>query len=246
MGLLLVNGLGVLNALVKDTAQDLVEASGNVVQVLQGEFTLIQLAVSEHVVDDLLDHALDAGRGGVRQGPGGRLHLVRQEHQPGFLGLGPGARVAVILHLDLVGFGRLRLGLVEKIADEVGAVVLTDDISDVLPQPVFPGQVHPVLDMGDQDQAAHGRGQLLVLVVAALLVFHEIGRLLDLADVVVKGGGLGQHGIGPDGLRGGFHHLAHHHGVMIGPRGDEHQLFEHGLIQVQELQQADIGGVAEQ
>ena len=128
----------------------------------------------------------------------------------------------------------------------VGAVVLADDIGDVLPQPVFPGQVHPVLDMGDEDQAAHGRGQLLVLVFLPHQIFHEIGRLLDLADVMVKGGSLGQHGIGPDGLRRGLHHLAHHHGVMIGSRGDEHQFFEHGLIQVQELQQADIGRVAEQ
>ena len=68
----------------------------------------------------------------------------------------------------VVGVGGLGLGLMVKIADEAGAVVLPDDVGDGLSQLVFPGQFHPVLDMGDEDQAAHGRGQLLVLVFPAI------------------------------------------------------------------------------
>src|SRR4030042_1316992 len=73
----------------------------------------------------------------------------------------------------------------------VGAVVLADDAGDAFSQFLLPGQVHPVLDVGGEDEAAHGRGQLLVLVVPGHLVFHAISRLLDFADVVVVGRGRG-------------------------------------------------------
>ncbi len=55
--------------MMKDTAQGLVEAFGNLVEILQGELARVQLPVGKNLVDDLLHHALDAGRSGVNQRP---------------------------------------------------------------------------------------------------------------------------------------------------------------------------------
>lgn len=55
--------------MVKDTAQGLVETLGNFVKILQGELALIQLPVRKDLVDDLLNHALDAGRSRIDQRP---------------------------------------------------------------------------------------------------------------------------------------------------------------------------------
>jgi hypothetical protein len=55
--------------MMKDTAQGLVEAFGNDMEILQGELTVIHLPVGEDLVNDLLHHALDAGRSGIDQRP---------------------------------------------------------------------------------------------------------------------------------------------------------------------------------
>src|SRR5208337_4620320 len=177
MDSLLFDGLGIMDAMVEDANQDLVKALGDVVQVPQGQLAFVQLAVSEDIVDDLLHHSLDTGGGGIAEGPGGGLRLVRQEDQPGFLGLGPGPGIPIVLGFYRLGVGRLGLGLMVKIGDKAGAVMLLDDVGNGLSQLLFPGQVHPVLDVGDENQATQGGSQLFVLVFPVHLVFHEIDGL---------------------------------------------------------------------
>ena len=63
----------------------------------------------------------------------------------------------------------------------------------------LPGDLDALLDVGDQDQGAHGRGQLF-MTVFAVLVFDKIVRFLNLSDVVVVGGHLGQERVGPGRL----------------------------------------------
>ena len=125
------------------------------------------MPVREAIVDDLLDHALDPGRSGIGEGFGRGLHLVGQEHQTGFPGLGAGAGIAEVIHVHLLARGRLGLGLMIEVADKAAAVVLLDNINDLVPQVVFPGQIHPVLDMGDEDQGAQRWGQFFVFILPA-------------------------------------------------------------------------------
>jgi len=66
-------------------------------------------------------------------------------------------------------------------------VVLLDNVDDVSPQLLFPGEFHSIFYMGDQDQAAHGRRELLVLVLGPGLVFDKVEGLFHFADVVVIG-----------------------------------------------------------
>ena len=53
-----------------------------------------------------------------------------------------------------------------EILDQRRAVVLLDEVDDRLRQVVLPGQVGAVLDVGDDDQRAHGRHERFVAVVA--------------------------------------------------------------------------------
>ena len=206
-----------MDAVVEDAAQDLGAMLGDEMEFLQGEFALVQLAVRKNIVDDFLHHALDAGRGGIGEGLAGRLHLVRHQHQACFLGLGPGPRITVVLDINLVGVGRLILGLGVEKTDEAGAVVLLDDVADGLAQVLPPGQFHPVLDVGREDQAAHGGGELFMFVLPAEQVLHKIGRFFYLADIVVISRRLGQQGVGADGRGRGLDDLPHHEGMVVGP-----------------------------
>ena len=80
-------------------------------------------------------------------------------------------------------------------------------------------------------------------VDAVGLVFDEIQRFVNLADVVVISAYFGEQGIGADFGSGGFNHGADNYRVMIRPRSFDHQLAENGLIEVGKFKQFNIGGV---
>ena len=88
-----VLGVGVLDALVVDTHQDLHEGLRHRVDLLERERALGELAVRDHRADDPADHRPDVGLVGRLQRPGGGLDLVRQHDDPRLArcsGLGPG------------------------------------------------------------------------------------------------------------------------------------------------------------
>src|SRR3990172_12335051 len=58
----------VVHPVVEDPRQDPDEAVGDDVKVPQGEVTLVQLAVHEDAIDELLHRALAPGRAGIGQG----------------------------------------------------------------------------------------------------------------------------------------------------------------------------------
>ena len=46
--------------MVVDAGQNFLKAAGNIVQVLQGQLAIVQLAIGEYFVDQFLDQSLDA------------------------------------------------------------------------------------------------------------------------------------------------------------------------------------------
>ena len=84
-----------------DAGQNRVETFGNLMQVLQGQFTFIQLTVCENIVDNPLHQALQASGGGLKKRPGGSLHCIGQQDQPGLFGLGLGSMIPVGSLIDL-------------------------------------------------------------------------------------------------------------------------------------------------
>src|SRR6185369_6086846 len=55
----LVDRLGIIDAMVKYSGQDTVEALGDLMEILEGQLAFVQLAIDEDVVDDLLHHPLN-------------------------------------------------------------------------------------------------------------------------------------------------------------------------------------------
>ncbi len=68
-----------------DSRQNLVEAAGDLMQILQGQLALIQLPVDKDVVDDLLHHHLNSCRSRNDQGQASMISAASR-----VWGLGPG------------------------------------------------------------------------------------------------------------------------------------------------------------
>lgn len=73
---------------------------GYVVEVLQGQFAFVELAVTERIVDQPIDHTLDPGGRRFRERTAGRFHHVGQHDEPRLLGLRFGARIPIIVDID--------------------------------------------------------------------------------------------------------------------------------------------------
>ncbi len=131
-----------------NTGKNLVEAFGDIVQVLEGKFTGIQLTVGKNFVDQVLNESLDSGRSGIFKGSGCSLHCICKHDQSGLAGLRLGARVPEIINFDGILAFEL-LGFVIKEFDETGAVMLFDRVDDHRPQFIFAGYFDTVFDMRD-------------------------------------------------------------------------------------------------
>ena len=130
------------------TGKNLVEAFGNFVQVFEGKFTGIQLAVGKNFVNQVLNQSLDSGRSGVFKGSGRSLNCICKHDQSGLTGLGLGARVPEIINIDgILTFALFRFFIKEF--DETGTVMLFDRVDDDMPQFIFPGNFNAVFDMRD-------------------------------------------------------------------------------------------------
>ena len=64
-----MNRFGVVDTVMKYAVEDTVETLGDLMEVLEGQFTLVQLTVDEDVIDYLLHHSLDTRRRRIGQGP---------------------------------------------------------------------------------------------------------------------------------------------------------------------------------
>ncbi|MGD9070569.1 MAG: hypothetical protein PVI69_02290, partial [Desulfobacterales bacterium] len=60
---------GIFDPVVMNGVEYFVEALGDVVQVLEGELTVVELSVGKNLVDQILHKALDSGRRGIGQSP---------------------------------------------------------------------------------------------------------------------------------------------------------------------------------
>ncbi len=159
----------------------------------------------EPLLDQVADQALDPGGGRLGEGPAGALDGVGDHQDAGLLGLRLGPGIAERAFLDHRGVGVAvvpPVGLVIEVLDQRRAVVLLDQVDDPLGQVVLSAQVDAVLDVADDDQRAHRRGQVGVPVGCTRLVLDEIVGLEHLADVVEVGPDAHQQGMGPDPLGG--------------------------------------------
>src|SRR3990172_9478083 len=72
-----------------------------------------------------------------------------------------------------------------EVGDQAGAMVLGDEIHDGGRKAMLHCHLDPVLHMRDDDEAAQTWRELIVPIHGVHLVLDEVGRFLDLADVMI-------------------------------------------------------------
>ena len=90
--------------------------SGDGMKVLKSKIGLFQLPFIEETQDKFLYPFLDPRRGGVCQRPAGGFHDIGQHYQSSFLGIGPWARIVILVFRNrkAVFSGPLHCFVIEK------------------------------------------------------------------------------------------------------------------------------------
>src|SRR5574341_1489728 len=122
-------GAGIIDPLVEDSVQDDVEAPGDLAEVLEREVALAELVVQKNPGYDAVCQGLDPlGRGVVKRARRG-LRRVGQHDDGGHLRPGPRPLIPVVF-LSHDAERQEVLGLLVKIGDQGGPMVLLNDVDD--------------------------------------------------------------------------------------------------------------------
>ena len=212
--------------------------------ILQGQGRIVQLAVVQLALHQLVDEILNGLGRGVGHAAHGGLHRIRQHDDGAFLGLGPFAIVAEIgdIHPGVAG---LLGGLVVEIHHRGIAVMLCNDVLDLHRQTVLLGQHKTIPGVGRNDGGGHiGIGVLMGVVPDLILL--EIQGPLQLADIVEIGAGPGQQLVGIHAFGSSLRQIGHDDAVVIGAGGLDQQPPQQRMIGVAQLHQLGGGGQIEQ
>ncbi len=219
------------------------------------QVALVQLPVDDAALDDVVDQLLEPARRHLLEAPRRALDRVGQRDDARLprLRLRPAVTEALLAHLrdilladvhDLASLARILLlleGALVKVTDHGGAMVLLDDIDDALVELVFERQVHAFLHVGDDDERAHRRRQLVVRIAARAHIFGEILRFHKFTNVVKIRANPAYRGICADDLRCGLREVCHHQRVMVSARRLDGQAPEQRVIEVRRFEPGDIG-----
>ena len=129
-----------------------------------------------------------------------------------------------------------------EIADEGGAVVLTDDVEYGAREAVANGEFDAVGDVALDDLGRFNRFVFVVRIVAVALVFGEVRGVRGLANVVEEGADAGEQGVGADRVGGVFGELSYDQRVVIGAGRFELHTAQQGVVVIGEFEQCDVGG----
>jgi hypothetical protein len=114
-------------------------------------------------------------------------------------------------------------GALVEVPDESGTVVFADTFAEAAGKVMFPSEGDTVFDVGEDDEGAHGGGEVGVGIgVGGVEVLGEILGFLEFPDVVVKGHGATSAWIGGAGGAGGsFGEVTDENAVEVGSWGFE-------------------------
>ena len=80
-------------------------------------------------------------------------------------------------------------------------MVFLDDVDDALIELVLQSEIDAFFDVRNNDQRAHGRGEIIVRIAFEAHIFSEILRLHQFADVMKIGADATESGVSADRLR---------------------------------------------
>jgi hypothetical protein len=109
-------------------------------------------------------------------------------------------------------------GALIEVPDESGTVVFADTFAEAAGKVMFPSEGDTVFDVGEDDEGAHGGGEVGVRIgIGGVEVLGEILGLLEFANVVIEGHGATGAWIGGAGGAGGsFGEVTDENAVEVG------------------------------
>ena len=157
-------------------------------ELFKSELALVKLPIVGLFFDKLLDHLGKGLFADFVQRAGSRFNGIEQHDDGGFFGMRFGTRIAEKFFIDFVP---LRLHVfylfVIEIIDKGCAVVFPDDVDEALRQAVFTSQGFSFWNVGDDHLGRLERGEQLVNIESAKLVFGEVVGVKEFSDIVIKG-----------------------------------------------------------
>jgi len=137
--------------------------------------------------------------------------------------------------------GELLQGALVEVIDKRSPVMLLNDIDDLLVKSVFECEVNAFLYVGNDDERAHRRGEVVVRIALEVHVLGEIIGFHQLADIVEVRTDAAKSGVGADCFGGRLGEVRDHKAMMIGAgRLDGHPAQER-MIQVGRFKPGNVG-----
>ena len=190
-------------------------------------------------------HLLDTRQSGLFDGADGGLDGLAQHQNPGFPGIGPRPIVAEALLLDVFRAVALSHGPLVEIFYPGGAMVHGYEVGHVRRQAIFLRQPQPFFYVAFNHFGAQMGRQGIVGVFLVELVLDKVLRASQFTDIVIIGSHPRQQAVGADGIGGSFHQIAHYDAVAEGTVGFPAEPAQHGMVEIGQLQQGQVGGDTE-
>ncbi len=226
-----------------DAHHALLEACTDVVDVVEGQGAVVELVVVYLVVDDVVNHVVDVLFVLHLEALAGRLDGVDHHDHGRFAREGGGAEVAEIGYFDFLA-RMVQFGLGVEVAGDGGSVVGADEVGHFGRKVVFLGEGDAVANMLGDDAGGVLVVEILVGVEAVVLVFGEIERRHDFADVVVERAHFGQQRVAADFVDDVLADVGHLHAVLEGAGRLLRQFAEGRGVGAGDFQQGEVGGHA--
>ena len=198
-------------------------------QFAKSEIAFIELPVGDAFLDQFVDQLFDFLRSRLFQTSGRALDNVSQTDDRALfrLRLRPGVTKTFFLHFgnvfladvhDFTAGARVFLLLdrpLVEIINERRAVMLLDDVNDLLIEAVREREVDAFFDVRDDDEGAHRRGEIVVRVALEVHVLGEVFGFHQFANVVEISADTTERRVGANFFRGALGQIRDHQAVMI-------------------------------
>ncbi len=138
-------------------------------------------------------------------------------------------------------------GALVKVPDESGTVVFANTFAEAAGKVMFPSEGNTVFDVGEDDEGAHGGGEVGVGIgVGGVEIFGEILGFLEFSNIVIEGhGATGAWVGGAGGAGGSFGEVTNENAVEVGSWGFEGEATKDGVVEAGEFEPGKIGGAVE-
>ncbi len=111
---------------------------------------------------------------------------------------------------------------------------------------VLESQIDAFLDVGNNDEGTHGRGEVVVGILTQMHILGEILRFDEFPNVVEIGGDTANGGVRTDFFGGGFGEVGDSEAVMVGAGCLEAETLEQGVVEIRHFEPGNIGGESEE